>query len=87
MLNTTHTSSQQAKYQTSLTKTLADSQTKSKVRKWLNSPIRHPEVFERLGIQPQKESAPRTARHRKTLLAKAVAGESEANFVSLNGRK
>ncbi|MDD2678355.1 MAG: CDC48 family AAA ATPase [Candidatus Nanoarchaeia archaeon] len=57
-----------------------------KVREMVELPMRHPEVFERLGIQPPKgvllHGPPGTG---KTLLAKAVAGESEANFVSLNG--
>ncbi|MFA5303548.1 MAG: CDC48 family AAA ATPase [Candidatus Nanoarchaeia archaeon] len=57
-----------------------------KVREMVELPMRHPEVFEKLGIQPPKgvllHGPPGTG---KTLLAKAVAGESEANFVSLNG--
>jgi transitional endoplasmic reticulum ATPase len=57
-----------------------------KVREMVELPMRHPEVFEKLGIQPPKgvllHGPPGTG---KTLIAKAVAGESEANFVSLNG--
>jgi transitional endoplasmic reticulum ATPase len=49
-------------------------------------PMRHPEIFKRLGIDPPRElilhGPPGTG---KTLLAKAVAGESEANFVHING--
>ena len=49
-------------------------------------PLKHPEVFERLGIEPPKgvllHGPPGTG---KTLLAKAVANESEANFILLNG--
>jgi transitional endoplasmic reticulum ATPase len=48
--------------------------------------MKHPEIFERLGIEPPKgillHGPPGTG---KTLLAKAVANESEANFILLNG--
>jgi len=48
--------------------------------------MRHPELFERLGIEPPKgvliHGPPGTG---KTLLAKAVANESEANFVHIAG--
>jgi len=57
-----------------------------KVREMVEVPLKHPEVFERLGIEPPKgvllHGPPGTG---KTLLAKAVATESEANFILLNG--
>ena len=49
-------------------------------------PLKHPEIFEKLGIEPPKgvllHGPPGTG---KTLLAKAVANESEANFILING--
>ncbi|MFH1365429.1 MAG: AAA family ATPase, partial [archaeon] len=57
-----------------------------KIREMVEIPIKHPEIFSRLGIQPPKgvllHGPPGTG---KTLLAKAVANESEANFILLNG--
>lgn len=57
-----------------------------KVREMIELPLKHPVVFERLGIQPPKGvllyGPPGTG---KTLLAKAVANESKAHFISLNG--
>ena len=57
-----------------------------KVREMVELPLRHPEIFEKLGIDPPKgvllHGPPGTG---KTLLAKAVANETEANFVLLNG--
>jgi len=57
-----------------------------KVREMVEIPLKHPEIFERLGIEPPKgvllHGPPGTG---KTLLAKAVANESEANFILLNG--
>ncbi len=57
-----------------------------KTRELVEIPLKHPEIFERLGIEPPKgillHGPPGTG---KTLLAKAVANESEANFILLNG--
>jgi len=57
-----------------------------KIREMVEIPIKHPEIFERLGVQPPKgvllHGPPGTG---KTLLAKAVAAETEANFILLNG--
>jgi len=57
-----------------------------KIREMVEIPMKHPEIFERLGIDPPKgvllHGPPGTG---KTLLAKAVANESESNFVLLNG--
>ena len=48
--------------------------------------MRHPELFERLGIEPPKGVLIYgTPGGGKTLLAKAVANESEAHFITING--
>jgi len=57
-----------------------------RVREMIELPLKHPELFERLGVEAPKgvllHGPPGTG---KTLLAKAVAGETNANFVSIGG--
>jgi transitional endoplasmic reticulum ATPase len=57
-----------------------------RIREMVELPLRHPELFQRLGIEPPKgvllHGPPGCG---KTLLARAVANESEANFYSING--
>lgn len=57
-----------------------------KIREMVEIPLKHPEIFGKLGIEPPKgvllHGPPGTG---KTLLAKAVATETEANFILLNG--
>jgi len=57
-----------------------------KIREMVEIPMKHPELFEKLGVEPPKgvllHGPPGTG---KTLLAKAVANETDANFILLNG--
>ena len=57
-----------------------------KIREMVEIPIKHPEIFHKLGVEAPKgvllHGPPGTG---KTLLAKAVATETDANFILLNG--
>jgi len=59
---------------------------KQKIREMIELPLKHPELFKRLGIEPPKGillyGPPGCG---KTLLAKAVANETEAYFIAING--
>jgi len=58
----------------------------SKIREMVELPLKHPELFEQLGIEPPKgvllHGPPGTG---KTLLARAVANETNSNFTVING--
>ncbi len=57
-----------------------------KIREMVELPLKHPEIFQRLGIEPPKgvllHGPPGTG---KTLLAKAVANETNSHFILING--
>ena len=57
-----------------------------RIREMIELPIRHPELFKRIGIDPPKgvllHGPPGTG---KTLLARAVAYETEAHFITISG--
>jgi transitional endoplasmic reticulum ATPase len=59
---------------------------KEKIREIVELPLKHPELFERLGIEPPKGillyGPPGCG---KTLLAKALANETGAYFIAING--
>jgi transitional endoplasmic reticulum ATPase len=59
---------------------------KQELKEAVELPLKHPEIFDEVGIRPMRGvllyGPPGTG---KTMLAKAVANESEANFIAING--
>ncbi len=57
-----------------------------RIREMIELPLKHPELFRKLGVEPPSGvllyGPPGCG---KTLLAKAVANETEANFIAING--
>lgn len=57
-----------------------------RIREMIELPLRYPQLFEKLGVEPPKgillHGPPGTG---KTLIAKAVASETDAHFINLNG--